>query len=614
MSKPSNISTGHSSKVIAKTGYSRVEVIASPGSGKTFTLLKRLDHLVRIGVPASEILVLSFSNESVNELRRRMVGLGMLPSAAGIRSVFGDGSAQQRFDVKARPTDLSGVEIKTVHAFSLGVVKRRSLGLGKLSDENAPVLFKKAIRNTLKVREGNRETLKKLFENPEAQKRLMAAISYARSASVAVLKVLKSGRFGRLRHYEMVAERIDENYVLVKRRAKELDFSDMLSLAVEAIKLDPDVITYSHVLVDEYQDCSSAQVRLLAALVNSSGCKIMVFGDSFQSIYGFGGNRYTPLSKVVSGTRTLTLPETLRLSREVAALASAVAGHTEDQAIISQRDGPLPVLVSSTGLTAQTHAVVRKIRKLVADGTSLSQIAVLARTKALLAPVEQRLLAKGIQTARIGQKRDLQHPLRVLRLVSLVESYSHRDVAIDPEALLSILGRASPFDDVAGLLVKQVRALQKAARASSVEGRYQICADVYLRCLGGITKNEEIQHDLNRWTPMCRGMENAKAMRAAIKELDPQALVTATIHAAKGREWDHVFLVGVADGQVPQYLAKTPEKLAEERRLLYVAITRAKSTLRLYYAPTTHARSRRRFDELSRFLTPSSVKSLMQEK
>ncbi len=423
--------------------------------------------------------------------------------------------------------------------------------------------------------------------------------------------VLESGQFGKLRKYAAVADRIQKLYAKAKRRAKKMDFSDMLSYAAEAVKSVPGTITHTHVLVDEYQDCSSAQAYLLAALANSAGCELMVFGDSFQSIYGFGGNRYTPLGTVLSGVRALTLPVTHRLSRQVAALASAVAGHREDQAIVSKHDGPLPILVRSTGLTTQTQAVVMNIRKLVADGASLSQIAILARTKALLGPVEQGLLAKDIQTVRLGTKRDIRHPLRVLRLVSLVEGHANRNVMIDAIELQKILSQVSPFGDDDDAWEKQVKALRKAARAPSTEGRYQICSDVYLRCLGGIPNNKEVQHDLNRWAPPCRGIANAKAMRTAIKKLDPDGLVTATIHAAKGREWDHVFVVGVADGQLPQYLAKTQEKLSDERRLLYVAITRSKGTLRLYHAPVTHARSRKRFEGLSRFLVPKKVNALL---
>ena len=119
--------------------------------------------------------------------------------------------------------------------------------------------------------------------------------------------------------------------------------------------------------------------------------------------------------------------------------------------------------------------------------------------------------------------------------------------------------------------------------------------------------NTEVHHDLNRWAPICRNHACAVEMLRAIKQSGKPVIQTMTIHAAKGREWDHVFLVGVADGQLPLYLAKGAMMLAEERRLLYVAITRARESLRLYFAPVDHARSQQRFEKRSRFLRTLSV-------
>ena len=599
MSKLSKKSIARRSQAIIKASDKRVEVMACPGSGKTYTLLKRLEHLARRGVPASDILVLSFSNESVNDLRRRIVHMKIAAS------VDEDGIEHP---------DLTDVTIKTVHAFAKGLTEHRSPGLLNLTPEQALALFKKAIREVVDEEPSRREVLKELLDSLPALKRLMAAISYARSAAVPASKVLKSGRFEKLKQYAAVANRIQRRYGFAKRKVKKMDFADMLSYGTSAIKCEPRSISFTHVLVDEYQDSSAAQAHLLAALVNSARCEVMVFGDSHQAIYGFAGSHYTPLGNVLDDVQALSLPVSHRLTRPVAALASEIAGHTKAQAIVSLRDGPLPVLVRSSGLTAQTHAVVRHIRKLVNDGVPVSSIAVLARTKAFLAPVEQRLLAKDIQTVRLGEKRDLQHPERVLKLVGLVEGHARRTFTIDADALRRIVGQISPFCAKDDVWDKQARALQKAARAPSTEGRYQICADVYLRCLGGINKNKEIQIDVNRWARLCRGRANARALIEAIKELDPPGLVTATIHAAKGREWEHVFVVGLADGQLPLYLARSKEKLEEERRLLYVAITRTKNTLHLYHAPVNHARSRGRFADLSRFLKTDGALALMEIK
>ena len=151
------------------------------------------------------------------------------------------------------------------------------------------------------------------------------------------------------------------------------------------------------------------------------------------------------------------------------------------------------------------------------------------------------------------------------------------------------------------------RSLERASRSPSLEGRYRACGDAYLQALGGVRANSEVHHDLNRWAPICRNHACAVEMLHAIKQPDKPVIQTMTIHAAKGREWDHVFLVGVADGQLPLYLAKGAMMLAEERRLLYVAITRARESLRLYFAPVDHARSQQRFEKRSRFLRPPSA-------
>lgn len=142
----------------------------------------------------------------------------------------------------------------------------------------------------------------------------------------------------------------------------------------------------------------------------------------------------------------------------------------------------------------------------------------------------------------------------------------------------------------------------------SLESRYKKCADSYLKCMGGARANKNIKHDLKRWEPICRGSANAKALRSVIRAMNLGAVTTSTIHAAKGREWDHVFVVGMAEGQLPLYLARRDEQmLAEERRLLYVAVTRARESVRLYYAPVFHSLTRQWFEQPSRLLADKHV-------
>jgi DNA helicase-2/ATP-dependent DNA helicase PcrA len=595
--------TEHQRRIV-QTTLPHVEVVASPGSGKTTTLVQRLAHLVRCGVSASEILVLSFSNDAVGEIRRRWVqhGTKQAPSQR----------ASQRTGV-AQPVML------TAHAFARGVVARAGGGGDVITPPDAATLLKSALRRCLhdahrrklwarldRVQRGKWvELVRTLRKRSELLSLLLSAMQFAQAAQVELGDVMAGPQFADdLKPFAVISPAILRRYRLAKQAAGRIDFGDMLERAIRALGDGRASIPFTHVLVDEYQDCSAAQTQLLAALARR-GCELMVFGDPEQAIYGFGGNGYTPLRQIVDGAKVLSLPQSHRLHSENAALASAVA-NARTAAIKTTRQGTPPVLVRSRDLTDQTQSVVRDIEQLINQGIDPSRIAVLARTRAFLAPVAQRLLAMGLDAQQQGVTRDLRHVQRVLRLVSLTEGHAQRQEPIDPARVLYVL-RCVTFAGPQPCWKSMARSLQRAARSASLEGRYRACADVYLHVLGGVRANTEAHHDLNRWAPICRTHARAAAMLQAIKQPDKAVILTMTIHAAKGREWDHVFVVGVADGQLPLYLAKGAKMLAEERRLLYVAITRARESLRLYFAPVNHARSQQHFEKRSRFLRAKSV-------
>lgn len=589
---------------IVQTKLPYVEVVASPGSGKTTTLMQRLAHLVRCGVSVSEILVMSFSNEAVGEIGRRLVQHGTKHARKANAKLNADG---------AQPV------MMTAHAFARSVVARAG-GCGDvITPSVATALLKSALRRCLqdahrkklwyrldtRQRRERVELVRTLLKDSELLSLLLSAMQFAQAAQIPLGDVMIGTQFADdLKPFALIAPAVLSRYRLTKQAAGHIDFGDMLELAIRALGDGRATIPFTHVLVDEYQDCSAAQTQLLAALAHH-GCELMVFGDPEQAIYGFGGNGYTPLREIVDGAKVMSLPESHRLHRENAALAMAVA-NARTSKIVTQRQGTPPVLVRSRDLTDQTHSVVRDIEQLLDQGVEPSRIAVLARTRAFLKPVEQRLLATGMNSDQQGITRDLRHAQRVLRLVKFVEWHARRYDSIDPDKVAHVL-RNVMFSDPQLSLESLARSLERAARSPSLEGRYRACGDVYLYTLGGVRTNTEVHHDLNRWAPICRNHACAAEMLRALKQPGKPLIQTMTIHAAKGREWDHVLVVGVADGQLPLYLSRGSRMLAEERRLLYVAITRARESLRLYFAPVDHARSQQRFVKRSRFLRPPSV-------
>ena len=589
---------------IVQTTLPYVEVVAKPGSGKTATLMQRLAHLVRFGVSVRKILVLSFSNDAVGEIRRREVQLGTMHARKARAKLSVDG---------AQPV------MMTAHAFARSVVERAG-GCGDvITPSVAATLLKSALRRCLQdshrqklwslldtlQRRKRVELVRRLLKHPELLSLLLSAMQFAQAAQLELGDVMVTPQFADdLKPFAVIAPAVLRRHRLAKKTAGHIDFGDMLEHAIAALGDGRASIPFTHVLVDEYQDCSAAQTQLLAALAQR-GCQLMVFGDPEQAIYGFGGNGYTPLREIVDGAKVMSLPESHRLHAQNAALAMAVA-NARTSKIVTQRQGTLPVLIRSRDLTDQTQSVVRDIERLLDQGVDPSGIAVLARTRAFLAPVEQRLLATGLNAEQQGIKRDLRHAKRILRLVALVERHTQRQKPIDPDKVAHVL-RHVTFTGPQPCWNSVVRSLKRAARSPSLEGRYRACGDVYLHAMGGMRANTEVHHDLNRWAPICRNHARATDMLRALKLPDKTVIQTMTIHAAKGREWDHVFVVGVADGQLPLYLAKGKKMLAEERRLLYVAITRARESLRLYFAQVDHARSQQRFEMRSRFLRPPLV-------
>ena len=615
-------STYSSAKSIVNCTARFAEVRAVPGGGKTHTLLRRGEHLLATGVPAEHILILSFSNASVDELRRRIAAL---PASA--RTVAGTHPG------------LSRVKIQTAHAFAFGLKKKKQR---LLTDKELLALLGQAIKSVVDdcknskgpwssthISEAKRQLrvrqLEELALAPAQQKFVLRLLAVARASKQKLSALISTPQFDSLKPYVSVILAVRSRLALMKKIKGVIDYSDMLHRAAVAISNGTaESVPYTHILVDEYQDCSAAQTDILAKLALKSESdhpiSIMVFSDPNQAIFGFGGAYYTPLSSALPEVAELRLARSWRLTARNAALASAVACHRSDRAIEANHehgDGALPILVRDKSLTSQTAHIVEDIKQLLAGGTSPEQIVVLARTKALLAPVEQLLLANQVQTSRRGIRRHSKHVLRVLRLIRVVERCeqaatealkSKRELGLQiATRMKKSLSRLTDVDDRSWKDAST--ALTKAFRVKSLEGRYRLCAKIYLRLLGGIRKDVELRADVNRWEASCRPHQSATAMLDSVLSFAYKgAAVTSTIHAAKGGEWDHVFIVGVTEGLLPLYLEMNDEhSLVEERNLLYVAITRARKTVQLYHAPTGHARSRKNFSDLSRFLDEPAV-------
>lgn len=253
-------SKASSNNHIVTTRAKRVEVMASPGSGKTHTLIERVQHLIGIGVRAHEILVLSFSNTSVREVRRRMV-------------VQRSDSATKEVKLGQAATDLSKVTVKTAHSFAFGLIKKQEV----LTDKKACALLAKAIRSVQRdckkqglwpgispaIRRQREERLEELSELQQI-KLVLNFLSVARASKMTLAEATSMSQFETLKRYRNVLSTVRRRFTAIKRKQGIIDYADMLVLAGKSIESGATAVPFTHVLVDEYQDCSAAQTHLLA--------------------------------------------------------------------------------------------------------------------------------------------------------------------------------------------------------------------------------------------------------------------------------------------------------------------------------------------------------------
>ncbi|MBO7750349.1 ATP-dependent helicase [Burkholderia pseudomallei] len=561
---------------IINTTIPRVFVSACAGSGKTHTLNARARRLLDRGVPAKDVLVLCFSNTAVNELKKR------LPDA---------------------------ITVRTFHAFSLDVV-RRTAGSNAtrpvlLSPQPSIALLEKTLLTCHKVCRAVREKTGIALLTDVETRRLAAFFKRCNGSDEVARRLVDDAESDFSDYADVLTELRLIRIAYEKRieRAGGIDYPAMLRRACSAIESAS--LSYAHVLVDEAQDMDAAQMQLLVALAKRVR-NLMIFGDPNQAVYGFIGGKARDLREVIRDVVTLPLSRSFRLTHENAALASAILEHGKG-CIVGDRHGVTPSLTQCGSVIEQEDEVVKLIGRLKEDGVPGNHIAILSRTKAPLRAVEQALLAADHETDSTYSPRLPEHVDRALNMLSLVQACV---VTAKAGRKPKRLWRTRRLREIIGKDVRSIvlddclRVLAKASRIPSFEGRYVMATRIYLRLArasGDIPKN--LASELGRWQATSRRFRTVRAFREHIATLRMQTpIVTSSIHGAKGGEWKHVIVLGVTEGSIPFYREKNRNEIAEERRLFYVAVTRARKQLNLFHAPFYHAPSRQKFVEPSQFV------------
>jgi DNA helicase-2/ATP-dependent DNA helicase PcrA len=363
------------------------------------------------------------------------------------------------------------------------------------------------------------------------------------------------------------------DYERAKQRSGQIDFDDMLTQTVELLETDDAARTLVQsrkrwLSVDEYQDTNPLQQRLLELWLGD-GRDLCVVGDEDQTIYTFTGATSAFLTGFEArhpGARIVRLTENYRSTPQVLELANRLIRRTgRTKGLTSTRsDGPVPTVRRFSDDEREAAAIVTEVRRLIAEGVVATEIAVLVRTNAQLAPLEQAFtraaLPYQLRGQRFYERRDVRDAIRAVR-----------------DAKLAVTGAA--FSRAVLDLWAAEFGYQEGVVPTGGEARERSAAfDTLLAILDDLVAASPTAGPAEFLAEIA-GREQAERQTSA------SGVNLLTYHRAKGLEWDAVFLPMLEEGSLPiHHAADDEDALAEERRLLYVGITRARVHLALSWA------------------------------
>ncbi|KKP59277.1 MAG: UvrD/REP helicase [Candidatus Magasanikbacteria bacterium GW2011_GWC2_34_16] len=599
-------------------------VLAGAGSGKTRTITYRVAYLLEKGVSPENILLVTFTNKAAAEMTDRIQKLTGIEKSLPWAGTFHH----------------IGHKMLRQHAITLGYQNNFSI----LDSDDSESLIKLAAKD-YSTNKGDKKF-------PSA-KVLQGILSYARNCEMAIPEVLEI-RYSQFAIWSDAIIEIAREYAVKKQEANAMDFDDLL---VNALKLlnDPKILKkyseqFQYILADEYQDTNkiqSAFVRVLASAHNN----IIVVGDDAQSIYSFRGADIANIlqfEKDFPKAKIFRLETNYRSSHEIISVANAVIANNPKQykkvlkTILTT--GVKPEIRPHGDPSEEARYLTEKISSLIRGGVTEKEIAVLFRASHHSQQLELELMRAGIDYDYRGGLRffDRSHVKDVLAYLRLIANMADTTAWMRVLMFEDGIGPASAGKIID--LVKKVEALEELKEIEFILGeKAKVGWRNFLSTFNGLIDigknqpNQMIEHivsssyknyleaerpdadqrlqDLKQLANFAKKYDDLEqflaeaALQEAFtlqrkKEKDSQAkdgrIVLSTIHQAKGLEWSAVFVINLTQGGFPNERALREDNgVEEERRLFYVAVTRAKKYLFLTYPMTNNRPSTNNYNSSS---------------
>ena len=569
-------------------------VLAGAGSGKTKVLTSRIANLLDSGVSPDNILAITFTNKAAREMKERVVGL------VGHDAYY--------------------IQISTFHSLGLKIIKENYEFLGY--DKNFTILDSD---DTLTI-------IKKIMKDLNMNPKYYNAKMIRNKISSAKNELVDYKHFSKIEFDSKIVE-VYKKYSEKLKKGNSVDFDDLLILPIKLFKTSSSILDsyqerFKYILIDEYQDTNEAQYifsKMLAAKYKN----IFVVGDNDQAIYAFRGANFKNIlnfEKDYPKCKTILLEENYRSTQTILNAANCVIKHNKqrkDKNLWSKNDiGQKIKYIKTDDEKSEGDFITKEIKKIVDDKkVSYEDIAILYRTNAQSRSIEESMLKANIPYKIVGSlyfynRREIKDLLCYLRLinnpnddVSLVRvinvpkrgignvTIGHITEKADAEGISMFEAIDSGKEMVFKNIINELRAISEnlsltelveevlkrsglrdeLANDKSLENEIRL---ENLEEFKSITKNYEEEFGEISLSDF---LEEVSLVSDVTEHTDGANKVSLmTVHSVKGLEFDYVFLIGMEEGIFPHYnsiMEGTREAIEEERRLCYVAITRAKKDL-----------------------------------
>jgi DNA helicase-2/ATP-dependent DNA helicase PcrA len=574
-----------------------VLVIAGAGSGKTRTIVYRVAWLVEHGIEPASILLLTFTRKAAEEMLSRAARL-----------------------LDGRVAAVSG---GTFHSTGNLLLRRYAALLSfdssfSIMDQGDTVEAVDHVRTTLNP------SIKDLKSFPKART-IAEVISRSASGGVPIQEVLEA-RYPHFVECLDDIEKIRKQYTQHKVTNNLMDYDDLLINTIRLLEEHERVRVeisqrWQHILVDEYQDTNRLQARIVRLLADTHD-NVMVVGDDSQSIYSFRGADFKNIMdfpNLFPGARIVRLEENYRSTAPILRVTNTIIERAETgykkRLFTKRNDGPLPLAVRCTSEREQSKFVLQAIRELRDHSVPLGEIAVLFRAGFHSFDLEGELTRNAIPFVKYGGFKFLEslHIKDVLAHLKVIQNPKDRLSWIRILKLLPGVGVKTALK-LANTIVEQGVPFNISALGADKKYGKELTTLVNLvsdliQHKGPISEKVDtvnkyyfpfLKEKYDNYPKRMRDLEQLADLTVSYRSLNrflndmaleppdedgtgvdskANSLVLSTIHSAKGLEWHTVIIIWASEGRIPSPMASTPEELEEERRLLYVATTRAKHNL-----------------------------------